>query len=106
VWESSTLFLPVRQKLRTQFYVSRCAKKTPPKSDRRKSQITKFAFVIHKHKLDLGMLHSLLNEIVTKHLINFNVTFFVDIMRNRTISFDILKPIVREHTSYSLAVHA
>ncbi len=44
------IFTPVRQKLRTHFSVSRCAKKTPPKSDRHKSQITKFAFVIHKHK--------------------------------------------------------
>ena len=49
---------------------------------------------------------SLLNEIVTKHLINFNVTFVVDIMRKRTISFVIHKPIVCERTSYSLAVHA
>jgi hypothetical protein len=49
---------------------------------------------------------SLLNEIVTKHLINFNVTFVVDIMRKRAISFAIHKPIVRERTSYSLAVHA
>jgi hypothetical protein len=50
--------------------------------------------------------YSLLNEIVTKHLINFNVTFVVNIMRKRTISFAIHKPIVRERTSYSLAVHA
>jgi hypothetical protein len=40
----------VPQKLSATFFVSRCAKKRVPTSDRRKSQITKFAFVIHKHK--------------------------------------------------------
>ena len=42
--------LPVPQKLSAPFFVSRCANKTRPISDHRKSQITKFAFVIHKHK--------------------------------------------------------
>jgi hypothetical protein len=40
----------VRQKISAPFFVSRAPKKGVPTSDRHKSQITKFAFVIHKHK--------------------------------------------------------
>ena len=47
---TSAVFFTVRQKISAPFFVSRAPKKGVPTSDRHKSQITKFAVVIHKHK--------------------------------------------------------
>ena len=52
----STNSLIHRRTVSGEFFVSRCTKKTSSISDRRKSHITKFVFVIHKHKWDMGML--------------------------------------------------